>query len=357
MGCESRGLLVPDYLAELQRDRVDVPVNALPDDEAYLLVNGRWSHIHTAALQQINTALTDASGAVAMALLDRTRAEAFWSSGCVLPDGVAAETDATIDLITRPWQVIQQAHANLPGDIERIAAEPLSIDDPTVVITGGGAVYAEQGVKIGSHVVFETGGGAVLLAAGAKIESMTTLQGPCYVGPDSTVIRHGDIRANTVIGPVCKVGGEVSGTVVQGFSNKAHFGFVGDSYIGEWVNLGAGTTTSNLKNTYGDVSMAIDPGGEAEPTGMPFLGSVIGDHAKTAIGTRLTTGSCLRTGAMVAVSSFAPKFVARFAFLTDGQERRYELTKFVEVAERMMHRRGQTVSEALRSRLAELRLV
>ncbi len=347
-------VVVPRCLVELTRARLSAEVNKLPDDDAMLLVNGRWSVMHAAPPDRVNTAVLDAHGAVAAALLDLAKAAEFVAEPMRLPDGVDAVTDEQADLLRQPWHVIQHAKANLPGDIEAFEGKPLQADDPTVVIAGDHPVLVGQGAQIGPHVVFDTAGGAVAIDSGARIEPMTTLQGPCYIGPDSVVIRHGDIRANTVVGPVCKVGGEVSGTVIQGFSNKAHLGFVGDSYLGEWVNLGAGTTTSNLKNTYGEVAMQTDPAGDPEPTGMPFLGAILGDHVKTAIGTRLNTGACVHSGAMVAVSNFPPKCIGRFAFLTDAGEQKYDLGRFVEVADRMMHRRGQQVTEALRTRLAEL---
>lgn len=354
IGRPAEAVVVPRSLVELTRARLSVMVNKLPDDDTMLLVNGRWSVMHAAPPHEVNTAILDVNGSVAAALLDLGKAAEFVAEPMRLPDDVAAVTDEQVDMLRQPWHVIQHAKANLPGDIEAFESNPLDTTDPTVVVTGEHPVLVAQGAQVGPHVVFDTAGGPVAIDSGARIEPMTTLQGPCYIGPDSTVIRHGDIRANTIIGPVCKVGGEISGTVIQGFTNKAHLGFVGDSYLGEWINLGAGTTTSNLKNTYGEVSMQADPAGHPEPTGMPFLGAILGDHVKTAIGTRLNTGSCVHTGAMVAMSSFPPKCVDRFAFVTDAGEQKYELSRFVEVADRMMHRRGQTVSEALRTRLAEL---
>jgi len=153
---------------------------------------------------------------------------------------------------------------------------------------------------------------------------------------------------------VCKVAGEVGGTIFQGFANKAHDGHLGDSYVGEWVNIGAGTTNSNLLNTYGEVTMRIRPGGRTERTGMQFLGTIFGDHAKLAIGMRLMTGTVIGTGAMLATTAPPSTCVPPFAWATDGGERIYRLNKFLDVARQMMTRRDVELSEAMIERLTSL---
>ena len=178
--------------------------------------------------------------------------------------------------------------------------------------------------------------------------------GPAYVGPHATVMDRAVIRGQTVIGPYCKVAGEVSGTVFQGYSNKAHDGYLGDSWVGEWVNLGAGTTNSNLLNTYGEVVARATPDGPNERTGEQFFGAVIGDHAKTAICTRIMTGAVIHTGAMIATTAAASGCIGRFAWCTDEGVRAYRMGKFVEVARAMMGRRGVTPSGGYVGRLEEL---
>ena len=117
------------------------------------------------------------------------------------------------------------------------------------------------------------------------------------------------IKPNTVIGPQCKVGGEVGATIFQGSANKAHEGHLGDSWVGKWVNLGAATVNSNLLNTYDEVTMRLDADDSRHRTGRQFMGALIGDHVKTAIGTRLMTGTVLGTGAMIATSTPPPEII------------------------------------------------
>jgi UDP-N-acetylglucosamine diphosphorylase/glucosamine-1-phosphate N-acetyltransferase len=183
-------------------------------------------------------------------------------------------------------------------------------------------------------VVFDTRQGAIVLEAGVEVRHGTRLEGPFYAGEKSRLL--GDSLRASVLGPRCTVKGELSTTVFLGYANKAHDGFVGHSVIGHWVNLGAGTTTSNLKNTYGEVSLAL--GGTRLATGRQFLGSLIGDHAKTAIGTMLATGTVIGAGANVFGAGQVPKYVPPFAWGFDRDERMNE-EGFLTVAARVMPRR------------------
>jgi UDP-N-acetylglucosamine diphosphorylase/glucosamine-1-phosphate N-acetyltransferase len=348
-------LITPPGLAPLVAERTGLPVNDAPAPGEALFINGRCSDVWALTLPpKINTAVVDARGCVIAALLDGPRAAQFIKSPGSVPTGV--ETIAsTVSMIEHPWQVIQHAHRNLPGDLV-ILTKLLRIfkKSTLVAVLGKHPVLVGKGVKIHPAVVLDATAGAIAIDDGAIIHPMSVITGPVYIGSHSTIASHANIRPGTVIGPVCKVGGEVGSSIFQGFANKAHEGYLGDSFIGEWVNLGAGTTTSNLKNTYGPVRMQTDPRGQPIDTGMAFLGSILGDHVKTAIGTRLTTGSCLHTGSMIALSTFAPKCTDRFAFLTDDSRGRYEFEKFCAVAEAMMKRRHMTLTDAHRQRIKEL---
>ena len=200
------------------------------------------------------------------------------------------------------------------------------IGEPSEVVLFG--AFVEPGV------IFDTRAGGIVVDEGVQLRSGARLEGPLYVGPH-TIVLGGDIRAS-VFGPQCRVRGEVTASVFQGYANKAHEGFVGHSVLGAWVNLGAGTTTSNLKNTYGDIQLGT---GDARiATGRQFLGSLIGDHAKTAIGTLLGTGTVVGAGANL-FGGAAPKVVPPFAWGVDGAERVTE-EGFLRTAGRVMPRRG-----------------
>jgi UDP-N-acetylglucosamine diphosphorylase/glucosamine-1-phosphate N-acetyltransferase len=213
-------------------------------------------------------------------------------------------------------------------------------------ILGDGPVMAE-GATIEPHVVFDTTGGPIFIDRGAHIHAFTRIAGPCYIGADATILG-GDILACS-IGPVSKIRGEISGSVVLGYSNKGHEGFVGGSYLGQWVNLGAGTTTSNLKNTYGPVSLWTPTG--VRPTGMQFLGTLFGDHVKTGIGTMLTTGTVLGAAANVFGSAMPPKAVAPFSWGESEPYDVYKIEKFLESTEKVMARRKVTLTDRMKQQL------
>ena len=247
------------------------------------------------------------------------------------------------------WDLVGQLAVQLAEDIPIIGASLSGAAIENATIIGSHPVYLETGASIEPFVVIDASEGPVLIRRGATVASFTRIVGPCYIGENSTIV--GDAIRACSIGDVCKVRGEISGSVMLGHSNKGHTGFVGSSYIGRWVNLGAGTTTSNLKNTYGTVQLHTLTG--LRDTGLQFLGSLVGDHAKTGIGTMLTTGCIVGTGANIFGASTSPKRVPPFAWGDAEPYDRFELDKFLEVAARMMERRHVSLSDAGRRQLAE----
>ena len=212
-----------------------------------------------------------------------------------------------------------------------VPAGCIVLGDPSLVVCLDAAV--EPGV------VFDTRKGAVVLTEGVEVRSGTRLEGPFFAGP-GTILLGGPIR-QSAFGPQCRVHGEVSSSVMTGYANKAHDGFLGHSVLGPWVNLGAGTITSNLKNTYGPVRLEL-PGGRVE-TGRTFLGTLFGDHAKTAIGTMLGTGTIIGAGANVFGAGEVPKHVPPFAWGTAAGTR-LEEEGFLRIAARVMPRRQVEVT-------------
>lgn len=181
--------------------------------------------------------------------------------------------------------------------------------------------------------------GPILLSDRVTIGAGAVLKGPCAIGPCTVIAPLTQIRPGTAIGANCRIGGEVSASIILSHSNKAHEGYLGHSYLGEWVNLGAGTTTSNLKNTYGEVVLKV--GARRVPTGRQFLGSLVGDHSKTGILTRLMTGTYIGYCSMLAASTSPPSSVPSLTFITDAGHAAYRLDKAAEVARRVYQRRGK----------------
>lgn len=170
-------------------------------------------------------------------------------------------------------------------------------------------LFVAEGVSLGEHAVVDSRSGPVVLDRDVQIGPFCLLAGPAYVGPRSRLIEHAAIKDGVCLGHTCKIGGEIEASIVEPYTNKQHHGFLGHSYLGSWVNLGAGTSNSDLKNTYGQVNMEYR--GRKVPTGMQFVGCLMGDYAKTAINTSIFTGKTIGACSMVYgfVTTNVPSFV------------------------------------------------
>jgi UDP-N-acetylglucosamine diphosphorylase/glucosamine-1-phosphate N-acetyltransferase len=251
--------------------------------------------------------------------------------------------------INEVWDFIATLPEQLAEDIPHRAKalEATTLTDAAVVGTQG--VFVEEGAVIGPQVVLDASAGPILIRKGAVVAPFTHLVGPIAVGRDSHVL--GDRVAASSIGDRCKVHGELSNSIVLGHSNKTHAGYVGHSYLGRWVNLGALTTTSNMKNTYGHVQLWTPSG--VRSTGQQFLGTFFGDHAKTGIGTMLSTGTVVGTGANVFGTNTPPKVIPPFAWGNAAPYDTYDVAKFLVVAERAMARRHVELGDKARKQLTE----
>jgi UDP-N-acetylglucosamine diphosphorylase / glucose-1-phosphate thymidylyltransferase / UDP-N-acetylgalactosamine diphosphorylase / glucosamine-1-phosphate N-acetyltransferase / galactosamine-1-phosphate N-acetyltransferase len=265
-------------------------------------------------------------------------------------EALAAHGGRAVDMPGRwldaPWDLVRHLPEMLSEDIPRLAAALTTGAPAPGTVLAGHPVYVEDGAIVEPHTLLDATQGPILIRRGAHVHAFTRLVGPCFIGRDSSVM--GDRIAGVSIGEVCRVHGEVSMTIFLGHANKAHSGFIGHSVLGRWVNLGASTVNSNLKNTYGSVAMWTPQG--TRDSAMQFLGALFGDHAKTGIGTRLTTGSVIGAGANVVYDGVAPKTVAPFAWGPGAQV--YDLERFLQVAERAMARRNVALGERGRRQLA-----
>jgi UDP-N-acetylglucosamine diphosphorylase/glucosamine-1-phosphate N-acetyltransferase len=250
--------------------------------------------------------------------------------------------DGAYDLVSALERVLRDDCARASRAIDR---DPLP---PDALILGTPEYIVTRDADIEPGVVFDTRQGGIVIESGAEIRHGSRIEGPCWIGPHSKVV--GGFIRSSVLGPWCVIRGEVSTSCFTGYTNKAHDGFVGHTVTGHWVNLGAGTTTSNLKNTYGPVR--LDVGDQRIETGRQMLGSLIGDHAKTAIGTMLATGTVVGAGANV-VGGQPPKYVPPFAWGARGTER-MTLEGFLAIAERVLPRRAVEWTPARRDALAAL---
>ena len=223
--------------------------------------------------------------------------------------------------------------AQLPAGVHRFGAYPLVLG---------------QGVRLEPGVVFDTGTGPIWLDDGVQVKAFTRLAGPAYVGRNSIVLG-GSLEA-VAIGEGCRIRGEFAQSVCLNWVNKAHDGHMGHAYLGSWVNLGAETTNSDLKNNYGPVRLWT-PQGEVD-TGELKMGCFLGDHVKTGIGLLLNTGTVVGAGSNLFGAAMPPKYVPPFSWGSGDDLEDYQLEKFLEVAARAMSRRQVELAPAMRDQLS-----
>lgn len=372
------GLWVPEPLRVLARLSHAEPVNAtIGGSGAVLLYNGRCPipPDGLATLREGEAMVEPGTGELIAACLQAGLA--IDAAKGKVPAAVTSRREASFpSLMSRPWHVRTFRDAAIRIDLDLLSRpEPRTPDEPSAtqelfeaggggitlapsaaepIRVGGAALTIDRTARVYPGAILDLEKGPIVIEEHAVVRPGAIIIGPAYVGPHAIILERATIRPNTAIGPWCKVNGEVGGCIFQGFANKAHDGYLGDSWIGEWVNLGAGTTTSNLLNTYTDIPAVAAPGGSHERTGERFLGATIGDHTKTAICTRLSTGCVLHTGGMFATTAPVSGATPSFAWATDEGLRRYRLDKFLDVVRAVMTRRSLEPSAAYIERLAAL---
>jgi UDP-N-acetylglucosamine diphosphorylase / glucose-1-phosphate thymidylyltransferase / UDP-N-acetylgalactosamine diphosphorylase / glucosamine-1-phosphate N-acetyltransferase / galactosamine-1-phosphate N-acetyltransferase len=238
------------------------------------------------------------------------------------------------------WDVMLASVGQIAVDFEAAGKKGIEgkLDKNATIFGPEDQVYIGPGAEVHPFVCIDTHRGPVTIEAGCEVHPFTRIEGPCYLGPKSMLLG-AKIREGCSIGPMCRVGGEVEESIIHGYSNKYHDGFLGHAYVGEWVNLGALTTNSDLKNDYTSVSVTM--GGRTIDTGSTKVGSFIGDHVKTSIGTLLNTGTIVGTMAvLVATGAPLPKYIPPFAwFLAGVVSKGFGLNALIDTARTAMSRR------------------
>lgn len=272
----------------------------------------------------------------------------------VLDPGMVARLPrhvAPIELARNLWGLVLANAATIERDAAGLApggGHPSL--PPGVHAIGDHPLLLAPGAEVEPGAVLDLRAGAIVIGPGARVAGLTRLEGPAGIGA-RTQILGGRIRAGTTIGPGCRVAGEVEASIVQGNSNKYHDGFLGHAYVGEWVNLGALTTNSDLKNTYGTVKVWQD--GRLVDTGEQKVGAMIGDHVKTGIGSLLDTGTVIGVAANIfgGSATLGTKFVPSFAWGTPPRLSLHDPMRALETMQEVMRRRGATMTEAYREML------
>ena len=248
--------------------------------------------------------------------------------------------------IERPWHVFQRCGEGIGYDLAFIRKRHNSqaLSESVRVIGDLDLVFLEEGAKA-EACILNTTAGPIYIGRDAEIMEGSMVRGPFALGEHSSLKMGAKIYGPTSIGPHCKVGGEVNNAVILGYSNKAHDGFLGNSVIGEWCNLGADTNNSNLKNNYGNVKLYSYAKEAMEDTGLQFCGLIMGDHSKSGINTMFNTGTLVGVGCNIYGGSFPPTYIPNFSWGGAEGLEPYKLEKLFETAERVFERRGLNFGE------------
>jgi UDP-N-acetylglucosamine diphosphorylase/glucosamine-1-phosphate N-acetyltransferase len=258
------------------------------------------------------------------------------------------QTGLSPRMVSYPWDLVNFNGPEIVSDFQLLAPERgermrgkvyegAHLINPENIVIG-------EGSKVKPGVVLDGESGPIWLGNNVTVFPNAVIEGPAFVGDRSVIKIGAKIYENTSIGPACKVGGEVEGAVIHSFSNKQHDGFLGHAYLGMWVNLGADTNNSDLKNNYGSVKLVID--GETVDSGSMFMGLVMGDHSKSAINSMFNTGTVVGVSSNVFGSGFPPKSIPSFAWGGGEGLKTYDLERALDVARRVMGRRKVTLSPA-----------
>ncbi len=259
------------------------------------------------------------------------------------PDTGLPPGDVSGKIIDYLWDVVDYNPEQIGLDFASLAGGkpgqwPPGVVDRTAVVTNPERTFIGEGARIGPQTVLDARGGAIIIDKNAVINPHTYIEGPAVVGPSSTLFG-GKIRAGTTIGPVCRVGGEIEASVFLGWANKCHDGFLGHCIIGEWVNLGALTTNSDLKNNYRPVRVELP--GQVVDTGRIKVGSYLADHTKTGVGTLLPSGGTVGFASNIfGGGAVAPKMIPEFVWGGDGGFVEHRLAQAKQTAAEVHRRRN-----------------
>lgn len=347
-------LFARNYIVPTLKKRVSHPVNE-PDfiDDDILLINGAF--VMDAKAKQLieknlgKNVLMMQKGRIALAHLSEDAARDCGEELCGpltrLTVKKLMEKNKTLEasslpLLTYPWDLVNKNAELIKEDFSIMVKKENegTIDGKATVYGNEENVYVGKRSLVEAHVTLDARDGPIFIGDETVVHAGSRISGPTYIG-DKTIIPSGLIREGCSIGRVCRVGGELEETIIQGYTNKYHTGFIGHAYIGEWVNIGAATTNSDLKNTYGTVQ--VKTRGKSVNTGTTKVGCFIGDHAKTSIGTQIYTGK--KIGVASQVHGFITKDVPSFTIWSESLGSKpveLYLQSAIDTQKRVLSRRG-----------------
>lgn len=324
-----------DYLAPLLTENsAAIRVNQMVNDDC-LFING--SVLCDQAL--VNTVLQNTD----CTFTYNNKTIAFWNKL------TTSKKEIDVRCIRYPWDLIKLNAEALKDDFEFTSKKIHGrlYDGVHLIQPENISIGADSKIKPGA--VLDAEHGPIIIGNGVTIMPNAVIEGPCYVGDHSIIKAGAKIYEGTSIGPTCKAGGEVEASIIHGYSNKQHDGFLGHSYIAEWCNLGADTNTSDLKNNYSSVKVTIN--GETYDSGLLFVGLIMGDHSKSGINTMFNTGTVVGISSNIFGAGFPLKYIPSFSWADGANTTEYRMGKAIDVARTVMARRKVTLTPAYQTLL------
>jgi UDP-N-acetylglucosamine diphosphorylase/glucosamine-1-phosphate N-acetyltransferase len=278
---------------------------------------------------------------VVAARVDKATAQKWFQNGQPDFSSLLVLESGRLSCITHLWDLFLMNAAEIMADLVRIEKPRPGNGSisPHAILENKEQIHISEDVNIEAGAILMAGDGPIYLGKGASVKAGAIIRGSTAVCEGATVKMGAKVYPGTTIGPVCKVGGEVNNSIFHSYSNKGHDGFLGNSLIGQWCNIGADTNTSNLKNNYSTIRITDWESCEEIETGQQFLGTVMGDHTKTAINTQLNTGTMCGLSCNIFSADFPPKFIPSFSWVGTNVIQSYKIDKAFEAMEAMMIRR------------------
>lgn len=348
-----QNVLQPEHSARLLRPELKkvFEQDSLDSDAPCLWINARYLPGDTLVKEIRDLGpgnCLQAGNTTIAANVDGTESKKWLENGKTLFNTLFVLKSNDFESVQHPWEIFLWNGKEIRKDIERLNPTQSRNTDISnkVHFENEGAIFINDGVRIEAGCVLNAEKGPIYLGKDATVMAGSVIYGPAAICEKSVIKTNTTMYKDTTVGPVCKVGGEISNTVFHSYSNKAHDGYIGNSVVGQWCNFGAGTTVSNLKTNYSNVRVTDWVSKEEQDSGQQFLGIIMGDHSKTAINCVINSGTVCGVNCNILSRDFPPKFIPSFSWVGSNVIHPYKLEKALDTMEIMMSRRDVTISDS-----------
>lgn len=341
------------YLIEITKEQNPKSQVNQFDSEDLLFINGRLliNNISFKAIKKLaknNILMSEDGSFIAANLSGDCTKTLFESESDYLPLHELKDMNviySEIKLLKYPWELVNKNGDGISNDFDFIIKKIPRIETkkyPSVEFKNRKKIFIAKDAVIDPFVFLDASDGPIYIDKNVHIMSHAYIQGSAYIGNGSIIKKGGTIYHNTSIGEVCKVGGEVESSIIHSYSNKQHEGFLGHAYLGSWINLGADTNNSDLKNNYENITVLLN--GKPVNTGSRFVGLIMGDHSKTAINTMFNTGTIVGVSCNIFGAGFPPRYIPSFSWGGSDFLKPYDIKKSLEVAAIVTRRRDKDLT-------------